>query len=59
MFTSLEHEKKDKVQVLHKMKCKVYAVKFIQNESLYCTALGFIRKMKNIIPNKIYLTVGI
>ena len=27
--------------------------------SLYCTALGFISKMKTIIPNKIYLTVGI
>ena len=27
--------------------------------SLFCTALGFISKMKNIIPNKIYLTVGV
>ena len=43
MFTGLEQEKKDKVQVPQ------------QNEmlSLYCTALGFISKRKNIIPNKI------
>ena len=43
IFTGLEHEKKDKVQVPQR------------NEmlSLYCTALGL------IIPNKIYLTVGI
>ena len=51
MFTDLEHEKKDKLQVPQR------------NEllSLYGTELGFISKknIKNIIPNKIYLTVGI
>ena len=52
-------KKKIKYKCFNKMKYKVYAVKFIQNESLSCTALGFIRKMKNIILNKIYLTVGI
>ena len=50
MFTDLEHEKKDKLQVPQR------------NEllSLYGTELGFISKknIKNIIPNKIYLTVG-
>ena len=26
---------------------------------LYCTEPGFISKMQNIIPNEVYLTVGI
>ena len=52
MFTglqSLEHEKKIKYKCLNEMKCKVY------------TALHLVLlvKMKNIIPNKIYLTIGI
>ena len=41
IFTVLEHEKKDKVQVPHQNKML----------SLYCTALGLISKMKTIIPN--------
>ena len=46
MFTGLEHEKKDKVQVPQR---KVYTV----------LHLVLLVKVKNIIPNKIYLTVGI
>ena len=45
----LNMKKKDKVQMLQ----------WNEMLSLYCTALGFIVKMKNIILNKIYITVGI
>ena len=49
MWSALEHEKIDQLQVPQR------------NEmlSLYCTVLGLLVKMKNIILNKIFLTVGI
>ena len=49
MFKGLEHKKKMKAKCLNEMKCQIYTV-------LHSILLV---KMKNIIPNKIYLTVGI
>ena len=49
MFTGLEHEKKDKVEVPQRNKMLVYNI----------LHLVLLVKMKNIIPNKRYLTVGI
>ena len=49
MFTGLEHEKMIKYKCLNEMKCQIYNV----------LHLVLLVKMKNIIPKKIYLTVGI